>query len=140
VDAVGVGGIGGVFDGDPADGDVVASDGVERPETGVGQGNAIDQDIAAIDDANQTGSDVAEFFVREQVPPHATTAVDRAATDDGDVFQAFTANQSGVGGFGGAFPLANPDGESRDIGHTEKFGAGLQMQGDVAAHPKRSGE
>ena len=69
-------------------------------------------------------------------------AVDFAAAGDGDVFEIFLGDESGEGqgGRGGAFPLGGPEGVVGEVGDAEEGCAGVEVEGDVAAHPKESAD
>ena len=137
VDAIGVGGVGRVDDGEACEGDVVAGDGNDGPGAGVVDFDIFDEDVAAVDEADESGGEVVELLAEVEVPPEGAVAVDFAAAGDGDVFEVFSGDEAGeTGGSGGAFPAGGPEGIAGEVGDAEEGGAGVEVEGDVGAHPE----
>ena len=129
----------GIADGDLGYGEVIAGDGVEGPSRGVHEGEAVEENILAIDEANEVRANVGLGGI-EGIPPGLAVAIDDAATDEGDVGESFAGDEGCVGGEGfGAFPAGGPDGVGGGVGQALEVSAGIEMERDIAAEPEGSG-
>ena len=82
VDAVGVGGVGGILDGDSVNDYIVAAGGDDRPRGGIFDGDILDLDIIAKDRLDASG---AAVVLGDSFPPIVAASVDGAAAGDHDV-------------------------------------------------------